>query len=88
MPPIDIVCFGRPRVGKSTLLSALTGHQFNASDSAEHVTTEFKSFDTTVIVGDSKYIIRHWDTVGMDDISMDAASSLWKNSKVKKSIRF
>jgi len=65
---IDILCFGRSGIGKSTLLSALTGKNINTSAQLDHCTTQLECYTYESKLSNDKILkFRYWDTKGIDD---------------------
>jgi predicted GTPase len=69
--PIDIFCFGRAGVGKTTLLEALTGRKLGSTSRVDHGTSKLECCDIHDNLpnkeGNSvKIHIRFWDSKGVE----------------------
>jgi predicted GTPase len=71
--PIDILCFGRAGVGKTTLLEALTGRQLDSSSKVDHGISKLECceiHDDLNKDGNSvKIHLRFWDSKGIENWS-------------------
>jgi len=69
--PIDILCFGRAGIGKTTLLEALSGRNLGSTPKLDHGTQKLEAIDIQEILpkknGDKMNVnIRFLDTKGID----------------------
>jgi hypothetical protein len=74
--PIDVLCFGRAGVGKTTLLEALTNRELGSTPRLDHGTEKLEAVHVTQEIpmrdGRTKEVtIRFWDTKGIDKWSGD-----------------
>ena len=69
--PIDILCFGRAGVGKTTLLEALTKKDLGSSPKLDHGTTKLECCVVKENIPQSdgsvsQITIRYWDSKGIE----------------------
>jgi predicted GTPase len=69
--PIDILCFGRAGVGKTTLLEALTGRQLGSTSRVNHGTSKLECCEIHDNLSNKegnsvKIHIRFWDSKGVE----------------------
>jgi len=62
IPPVDILIFGRAGVGKSTLITAMTGIELPSSPNLDHVTQTI----SCTCINHGNITFRFWDTKGID----------------------
>ena len=87
--PIDILCFGRSGVGKTSLLEAITGKDLGSTPRLNHGTTTLRSIDVSQQVrltnGEQGTVnIRLWDTVGIDTWSPEKLSVMFSELAEQK----
>jgi predicted GTPase len=87
--PIDILCFGRSGVGKTTLLEALTGMDLGSTAKLDHGTTKLQCHLVDQYVpkknGSNIHIhLRFWDTKGIDNWNSGDVTKLFEELKEMK----
>jgi len=84
--PIDILCFGRAGVGKTTLLEALTGRNLGSTPRLDHGTTKLECCEIKEILprqnGDTVPInLRFWDSRGIESWNGDDVPKMFDELK-------
>jgi len=87
--PIDILCFGRAGVGKTTLLEGLTGRDLGSTPRLDHGTTKLECISVVESLpgknGESLSVqIRFWDSKGIEKWSSTDVKKLFEELKLNE----
>jgi predicted GTPase len=82
---IDVLCFGRARIGKSSLLEAVSGLDFESKASVEHGTTFLTHKPFPIKISHQReMIVRYWDSVGIDKWESESLKHLFGELEEQK----